>query len=178
MRRPPPPSDGEFAALVEASWGSLYRTAYLLVGQRRLAEDLVQDALARTYASWSKVRDVDAAPGYAHRVLVNTASSWFRKRSWREERPTDAVPEDLRAPGQEHDASLRPTVLGALDRLAPRQRAVVVLSFYEDLSVAQTAEALGISPGTVKSQTSDALSRLRDLLGDAVVPVTTGGPHD
>lgn len=172
MRRPP--DDQLFAELVEASWGSLYRTAYLLVGRRGEAEDLVQDALARTYASWSKVRDLDAAPGYAHRVLVNTATSWFRKRSWREERPTDVVPET----GLEHDASLRPTVLDALSRLAPRQRAVVVLRFYEDLSVAQTADALGISPGTVKSQTSDALDRLRDLLGDAIVPVTQGGSHD
>lgn len=174
MRREPAPSDELFAELVAASWGSLYRTAYLLVGQRGEAEDLVQDALARTYASWSKVRDLDAAPAYAHRVLLNTATSWFRKRSWREERPTDTLPER----SQDHDLSLRPTVLDALDRLAPRQRAVVVLRFYEDLSVAQTAEVLAISTGTVKSQTSDALVRLRHLLGDVVLPVTHGGHHD
>lgn len=174
MRRTPTPSDELFAELVAASWGSLYRTAYLLVGRRGEAEDLVQDALARTYASWSKVRDVDAAPAYAHRILLNTATSWFRKRSWREERPTDTLPET----GLDQDLSLRPTVIDALDRLAPRQRAVVVLRFYEDLSVAQTAEVLGVSTGTVKSQTSDALARLRHLLGDAVVPVPHGGPHD
>ncbi|HWM74684.1 MAG TPA: SigE family RNA polymerase sigma factor [Nocardioides sp.] len=168
------PSDGEFTQFAHATWASLYRTAYLLLGDRGEAEDLVQTALAKTYAAWPKVRDVHAAPGYARTVLVNTASSWFRKRSWRNERPTAVLPDLV----DEHDPSDRPALMSALAVLPPRQRAVVVLRYYEDLSVAQAASALGISEGTVKSQTSDALARLRTLLGDAVVPHTLGANHD
>ncbi|MBU1801855.1 SigE family RNA polymerase sigma factor [Nocardioides sp.] len=171
---PRPPSDAEFSELVQASWASLYRTAYLLLGDRAEAEDLVQTALAKTYASWSKVRTIEAAPGYARTTLINTASSWFRKKSWRNERPTQTLPEQ----GVTHDPSDRPAVIAALAQLPPRQRAVVVLRYYDDLSVASTAHALGITEGTVKSQTSDALARLRALLGDAVVPDTLGAHHD
>jgi RNA polymerase sigma-70 factor (sigma-E family) len=169
-----PPSDADYTELVVASWPALYRTAYLLLGDRAEAEDLVQTALAKTYASWGRVRDLDAAHGYARTTLVNTASSWFRKKSWRNERPTEVLPEA----GHEPDPSDRPAVIGALAQLPPRQRAVVVLRYYEDLTVAQTASALGVTEGTVKSQTSDALARLRLLLGDAVVPETLGAHHD
>ena len=171
MPRPTrPPTDEQFTELVHAAWPSLYRTAYLLLGDAAEAEDLVQTALAKTYASWGKVRDLAAAPGYARTTLVNTAASWFRRRSWRNERPTDAVPEGVTPPGP--DETDRPTLVAALAQLPPRQRAVVVLRYYEDLGVAATAAALGCSPGTVKSQTSDALAKLRLLLGDAVVPQT------
>ena len=168
------PSDGEFTEFAHASWASLYRTAYLMLGDAAEAEDLVQTALAKTYAAWPKVRDVKAAPGFARTVLVNTASSWFRKRSWRNERPTEALPDVV----EERDPSDRPAVMDALAALPPRQRAVIVLRYYEDLSVAQAASALDISEGTVKSQTSDALARLRTLLGDSVVPHSLGATHD
>ena len=171
---PRPPSDGEFTEFVHSSWSSLYRTAYLLLGDPAEAEDLVQTTLAKTYASWSKIREVEAAPGFARVVLVNTAASWFRKKSWRNERPTETLPEV----GHHSDPSDRPAIVAALGHLPPRQRAVIVLRYYEDLSVAQTASALGITDGTVKSQTSDALSKLRQLLGDAVVPHTLGATHD
>jgi RNA polymerase sigma-70 factor (sigma-E family) len=171
---PRSPSDGEFTEFAHASWASLYRTAYLLLGDAAEAEDLVQTALAKTYASWPKVRDVNAAPGYARTVLVNTASSWFRKRSWRNERPSATLPDLAR----EHDPSDRPALMSALAVLPPRQRAVIVLRYYEDLSVAQAATALDVTEGTVKSQTSDALARLRTLLGDAVVPDTLGASND
>ena len=171
---PRTPSDGEFTEFAHASWASLYRTAYLMLGDAAESEDLVQTALAKTYAAWPKVRDVNAAPGFARTVLVNTASSWFRKRSWRNERPTEALPDVV----EERDPSDRPAVMDALAALPPRQRAVIVLRYYEDLSVAQAATALGITEGTVKSQTSDALARLRTLLGDAVVPHTLGAHHD
>jgi len=165
------PTDAEFTEMVHGCWGSLYRTAYLLVGDHGLAEDLVQTALARTYASWSRVRSVEAGPAYARTTLVNTASEWFRKRSWRRELPT----EQLREPEvAQHDPSLRPTVVAALALLAPRQRAVVVLRYYEDLSVAETARTLGCSEGTVKSQTYDALAVLRTHLGESVVPLNIG----
>ncbi|WP_137295115.1 SigE family RNA polymerase sigma factor [Nocardioides dongxiaopingii] len=166
-----PPSDEDFTELVHAAWPSLYRTAYLLLGDRAEAEDLVQSALAKTYASWGRVRSLEAAPAYARTTLVNTATSWFRRRSWRNERPTETLP-DPGAVGS--DPSDRPALLAALAQLPPRQRAVVVLRYYDDLSVAETASALAISEGTVKSQTSDALTKLRALLGDDVLPQTNG----
>jgi RNA polymerase sigma-70 factor (sigma-E family) len=169
------PSDEEFAELVEAAWPGLYRTAYLLVGEHHLAEDLVQTALAKTYASWGKVREPAAAAGYARVVLANTASSWFRRRSWRNERPAAELPEP---PGGGSEPSDRPAVIAALLTLPPRQRAVVVLRYYADLSVREVADALGISEGTVKSQTSHALSTLRVRLGDEVVPLNEGARHD
>jgi RNA polymerase sigma-70 factor (sigma-E family) len=173
------PTDGEFTEFAHSSWASLYRTAYLMLGDAAEAEDLVQTALAKTYAAWPKVRDVNAAPGFARTVLVNTASSWFRKRSWRNERPTAELPDHAhRDHDDEHDPSDRPALMSALAALPPRQRAVVVLRYYEDLSVAQAASALGVTEGTVKSQTSDALARLRTLLGDAVVPQSLGVSHD
>ena len=169
-------SDEAFSEFVHGAWPGLYRTAYLLLGDAGLAEDLVQTALAKTYAAWPSIRDVRAAPGFARATMLNTASSWFRKRSWRNEIPMSTLPEGSHG----SDFSDRPAVLDALSHLPPRQRAVVVLRFYEDLSVAETAHALGVSDGTVKSQTSKALETLRRLLGDAVVPVsaTNGGIHD
>lgn len=171
---PRPPSDAEFTEFVHATWPRLYRTAHLLLGEHALAEDLVQTALAKTYGSWSKVRSLDAAPAYARTVLVNTATSWFRRRSWRNEHPTDQLPDS----GYDADPAERPAMSAALAQLPPRQRAVIVLRYYEDLSVADTATALGCSPGTVKSQTSEALAKLRTLLGEAVVPHTLGAQHE
>ena len=167
------PSDEDFTELVHGSWASLYRTAYLLVGDHALAEDLVQTSLAKTYAAWGRVREPSAATAYARTALVNTAMSWFRKKSWRAEHPTEHLPEV----GHESDPTDRPAVLTALATLPPRQRAVVVLRYYDDLTVAATAQALGCSEGTVKSQTFDALARLRVVLGDAVIPQTTGAPE-
>src|ERR1044072_6901984 len=139
------PTDGEFTEFAHASWASLYRTAYLLLGDPAEAEDLVQTTLAKTYASWSKVRDVNAAPGYARTVLVNPATSWFRRRSWRNEQPVEVVPDRVGLGVHEHDPSDRPALMSALAVLPPRQRAVIVLRFYEDLSVAQTASALDVT---------------------------------
>jgi RNA polymerase sigma-70 factor (sigma-E family) len=168
------PTDEEFAELVEAAWPALYRTAYLILGEHQLAEDLVQTALAKTYASWGRVREPAAARGYARVVLANTAASWFRKRSWRNELPSSELPEQPTG-GEPSD---RPAVLEALAILPPRQRAVVVLRYFDDLSVREVADALGISEGTVKSQTSAALDKLRVQLGDAVLPQETGARHD
>jgi RNA polymerase sigma-70 factor (sigma-E family) len=162
----PPPSDEEFTEFVDDAWPTLYRTAYLLVGDRGLAEDLVQTTLSKTYVSWGRIRDRRAAGVYARTVLVNTASSWFRRRSWSSEIATSDLPD---RPVVESDSD-RPLVLEALRALPPRQRAVVVLRFYEDLSVEQTATALGINAGTVKSQTSHAMAKLRSLLGESVIP--------
>jgi RNA polymerase sigma-70 factor (sigma-E family) len=170
MRR----GDDAFTEFVQASWPRLYRTAVLILGDREGAEDLVQTALAKTYAHWHRIRDLGAAHAYARTTLVNTAASWFRRKGWRNELATDVLPEVAEVA---HD-SQRVDLMAALRALTPRQRTVVVLRYFEDLSVAETATAMSCAEGTVKSQTSDALARLRIHLGDAVVSETTGAPHD
>ena len=164
------PTDADFAEFAAAAWRSLYRTAYLMVGNHAQAEDLVQTAMTNTYASWHRVRDLGAAQAYARTAVVRSATSWFRTRARHREHLTAELPETPYTA----DHSTRPVLLDALRGLPPRQRAVVVLRFYEDLSVAQVADALGCSQGTVKSQTSAALDKLRILLGDSVVPSTEG----
>jgi len=164
-------TDEAFAEFVQAAWPGLYRTAYLMLGDHQLAEDLVQASLAKTYASWRKIKEPAAAPAYARVVLANTAASWFRRRGWRNEHPTEVLPDA----GTEHDLTTRTAVVDALATLAPRQRAVVVLRYYDDLSVREVAHALGISEGTVKSQTSDALARLRDVLDEEAAAVSVPG---
>jgi RNA polymerase sigma-70 factor (sigma-E family) len=166
------PTDVEFTDFVNAHWSRLYRTAWLLVGDHGLAEDLVQTTMTKVYGSWHQVRDDRATGAYARTVLVNTASSWFRRRSWRREFSSAELPEQPR----EYDVSTRPDLARALDELPGRQRAVVVLRYYEDLDVAETARILGIAPGTVKSQTFHALAKLRVSLGEAFVP--EGALHD
>lgn len=166
--------DGAFSEFAQATWPNLYRTAYLMLGDHALAEDLAQTSLVKTYAAWPRIKELSAAPAYARRTLVNTAAGWFRTKGWRNELPTEAIPESTYAP----DPSTRPAVIEALASLPPRQRAVVVLRFFEDLTVADTAEALDCTPGTVKSQTYEAFAKLRTLLGDAVIPQSLGAHHD
>ena len=165
-------TDTEYADFVASAWGPLYRTAYLMVGNHALAEDLVQTALTNTYASWHKVRELDAAYAYARTAVVRSGASWFRSKVRLRERPTDRLPETPYSP----DPSTRPMLLEALALLPSRQRAVVVLRFYDDLSVAEVAHSLGCSEGTVKSQTYAALGKLRVALGDGVIPLTEGIP--
>lgn len=159
------PSDEQFTAFANHAWRPLYRTAYLLLGDHGGAEDLVQAALIKTYGAWHRIREPGAAHSYARTVLHNEARTLFRRSGWRRE----IVSGDLPDSGYETDPSDRPAALDALRLLPARQRAVVVLRFYEDLSVEQTAHALGCSAGTVKSQTSHALSKLRGLLGDSAL---------
>ena len=179
-----PPSDAEFTDFVEEAWPGLYRTAYLLVGDRGLAEDLVQTSLVKTYAAWAQVRERYAAKAYARTVLVNTATSWFRRRAWRAEvasSETDGSRDDRPHPAGrsvDGDGTDRVVLAQALAQLPPRQRAVVVLRFYDDLSVDQTAEVLGCAAGTVKSQTSHALGKLRSALGESFLTTAGGAHHD
>jgi RNA polymerase sigma-70 factor (sigma-E family) len=147
---------------------ALLRTAYLLTGDHGLAEDLLQTALAKCWFAWSRI---DGPPEpYVRRALATTYATWWRRR-WRGERPTGELPDrghpPATAPVEDRDALWR--ALGALPR---RQRAVVVLRYYEDLSEAETAAALGISTGTVKSQSAKALAALRR---DADLARTIGG---
>jgi RNA polymerase sigma-70 factor (sigma-E family) len=150
-----------FRDYVAARQRALLRTARMLTGNQHTAEDLVQAALERVWPRWSRiVRDGDP-DAYVRRVLVNTYSTWWR-RKWRSETPTSKLP-DVAAPDEFADADLADALRRLLPTLTPRQKAVVVLRFYEDLSEAATAEVLGCSVGTVKSQTSKALARLRTM---------------
>jgi len=148
-----------FEEYVAARQSALLRTAYLLTGNHHDAEDLVQVALMKVVPKWRRIRDDPDA--YVRRVLVNENISRWRGRRWREvshaEVPDSVVPE------------VEVSDLGAaLSTLAPRQRAVIVLRYFEDLSERQTADLLGISVGTVKSQARDALARLRVSVADEV----------
>lgn len=146
---------GTFEDFVVARSGSLLRTAYLLTQDSHLAEDLLQTSLAKAWRSWGRVEAYPEA--YVRKILVNTYATWWRRR-WNAEDPTADLPErqhDNEPTGDSYD------VQAALTRLPKRQRAVIVLRFFEDLSVAETARVLECSTGTVKSQTSKALARLR-----------------
>jgi RNA polymerase sigma-70 factor (sigma-E family) len=147
-----------FEEYVVARSAALLRTAYLLTGNRADAEDLLQTALAKTYLHWDRIRDREALDGYVRRTMANTQTSFWRRK--RPESSYDEVPE--RAGRDAHaDADLHDALWSALARIGRRQRAVLVLRYYEDLSEAETAAVLGISVGTVKSATSRALVALR-----------------
>lgn len=141
----------EFVALRS---GALLRTAYLLTRDHALAEDLLQTALTKAWFAWGRIAG-NPEP-YVCKIIVNTYATWWR-RKWHGEHPTDVLPERAVASADEPDTDL----WAAMARLAPRQRAVVVLRYFEDLTEAQTAAVLGCSVGTVKSQTSKAFARLR-----------------
>ena len=148
-----PAAVATFDEFVAARSRALLRTAYLLTHDHALAEDLLQTALTKAWFAWKRI---DGAPEpYVRKILVNTYASWWR-RKWSGEHPTDQLPE------HPVDEETEPTDLwAAMERLPRRMRAVVVLRYFEDLTEAQTAEVLGCSIGTVKSQTSRALSKLR-----------------
>ncbi|MGI5213265.1 SigE family RNA polymerase sigma factor [Plantactinospora sp. CA-290183] len=175
--------EDEFREFVAARSAALLRTAYLLAGDWATAEDLLQTALTKTYLAWKRLGEIEAVEPYARRVLINTATSWWRRR-WHGERPTEVLPERA-APDQIEEQLERDRLWRHVRTLPVRQRAVLVLRFYEDLTEAQTAAMLNISPGTVKSQTSRALGTLRRRLAaeaastapgeDAPVPVPLGG---
>lgn len=152
----------EFREFVTARSGALLRTAYLLAGDWSTAEDLLQTALTKTYLAWKRLGQIEAIEPYARRVLVNTATSWWRRR-WHGERPTEFLPETA-APDRLDEQLDRDVLWKHVKALPARQRAVLVLRFYEDMSEAQTAAMLDISAGTVKSQTSRALGTLRKRL--------------
>nr|MDT0658224.1 SigE family RNA polymerase sigma factor [Micromonospora sp. DSM 115978] len=155
--------EDEFREFVAARSPSLLRTAYLLVGDWATAEDLLQTALTKTYLAWKRLGRIEAVEPYTRRVLVNTATSWWRRR-WHGERPTEVLPERA-VPDQIDEQLERDALWKHLRALPARQRAVLVLRYYEDLSEAQTAATLNISTGTVKSQTFRALNTLRKRLG-------------
>ena len=151
--------DDEYTAYVVAARPRLYRAAYLLCGSHHQAEDLVATALAKLYTAWPRARRADAVDAYARRVLVNTHTDETR-RPWRRERPSEPLVLDRPTEDTPSDEDL----WHALRGLPPGQRRVVVLRHYWGLSVEETAADLGISAGTVKSQTSAALAALRRVI--------------
>ena len=154
----------DFRSYVAARSPALLRTAYALTGNRADAEDLLQTALARTYLAWERIREREAADGYVRQVMLNTRTSWWRKRKV-DEHPTGELPERPAGRDATADADLHDALWTALAGLPKRQRAMVVLRYYEDLSEAETAAVMGVSVGTVKSATSRALAKLRETSG-------------
>ncbi len=161
--------EDSFHAFVAARRGALLRSAYLLTGDHHAAEDLVQTALYKTALHWRRVVAAGDPEPYVRRVLYNEfVSAWRRRRHLREVSELEIVaPEGAAAPAGSDD---RVVLRAALARLTPKQRAVLVLRYFDDLTEVQAAAVLGCSPGTVKSQTRHALERLRvlapDLLAD------------
>ncbi|MET8351758.1 MULTISPECIES: SigE family RNA polymerase sigma factor [unclassified Micromonospora] len=144
---------------------ALSRTAYLLTGDHQLAEDLVQTALARTYRHWRRIRDGDPE-AYVRRVMYHQQVSWWRRRRLTER--LQAEPTEQAGADHSDTTALRLTLTAALRHLTPRQRAVIVLRYYEDLTEAQVAEMLGCSIGTVKRHAHDAIRRLRAVAPELV----------
>ncbi|MGW7680633.1 SigE family RNA polymerase sigma factor [Kribbella sp. NPDC054772] len=152
-------STDEFEEFARASVGRLYRTAWLLVGDRHHAEDLVQDTLANLLKVWHRVENPGA---YARTAMVRTYISQRRRKSW-SERPTETLPEVVERAG---DPELRLALQSALSELAPLDRAVLVLRFFEDRSVEQVALDLGKNTSAITTRTARALDRLRAVLGE------------
>ncbi|WP_427921123.1 SigE family RNA polymerase sigma factor [Streptomyces sp. cg40] len=159
----------DFDDFARSRQAHLRRSAHLLCGDWHLAEDLTQTALAKLYAVWRRVRQLESPDGYARRVLYRTFIDETRRRRWWERTGSGALQEDMvaPAPAPASDPDLRLTLLDALRQLPPRGRAVLVLRFWEDQSVEATAAALGCSVGTVKSQTSRGLGTLRHILAES-----------
>jgi RNA polymerase sigma-70 factor (sigma-E family) len=155
----------DFESWMAARQGRLLRTAYLLTGDVHAAEDLVQTALAKLYLAWDRVSDAPSVDAYARKIIVNEHTSTWR-RLWRHrEVVSDTRSYDVPTAGAEYDG-VTDALWTAVRALPERQRAVVVLRYYEQLSEKEAADALGVTVGTVKSQASRALDTLRVALGD------------
>jgi len=161
--------DASFLDFVSTRRTRLRATAYLMCGDWHRADDVLQEALIRLYVAWPRVADSSALPAYARRTVINTALNLARKAS------SGEIPvAEVRDQATEVDpVDARMDIVSALGRLGPRQRACVVLRYFEDLSVADVAELLGCRQGTVKSQTARALDTLRTILGEDLA-VTEG----
>lgn len=159
---------------VQARGPALWRAAWLLTGDSARAEDLVQTALAKCWKHFDRVSRTGSFEAYVRRTLVTTHASWWRRR-WRGEVATADLPESV-AVGA--DADEAHDVRRALSALSPRQRAVIVLRYFEDLTEAQTADTLGVSLGAVKAHHSRAIAKLREsrLLDSFAEEGTHDGP--
>jgi RNA polymerase sigma-70 factor (sigma-E family) len=160
-----------YADFVDASFGRLFRTAYLLVGDHQLAQDLLQESLVKTYVAWPRLRDVSKAEAYTRRTIVTVCISWRRRRSFHE-LPLAVLPE-IMVPDESDAVAARDELWSQLQALPPGQRVAVTLRYCEDLSEAQTAELMGCSVGMVKRQVASALTKLRIRMGPRFAAPTT-----
>lgn len=165
----------DFEEYVRSRQESLLRSARRLVPDPVDAQDLVQTALARTFPRWELIADKGLADAYMRRVMINTRTEWWRSRKL-EEVPTENLPDASIDDGTEQHAD-RAMLLSALRVLAPKQRQVVVLRHWEQMSTEETARALGMSTGTVKSTLHRALARLREELERNAFGRGSGGPQ-
>ncbi|HEX4224995.1 MAG TPA: SigE family RNA polymerase sigma factor [Pseudonocardiaceae bacterium] len=154
--------DREFAEFAQTRSTALRRTAFLLCGDWQRAEDIVQTALVKLYVAWHRVQRDGNIDGYVRTILTRTAIDEFRRAHRRREQLVDDPPE---LPSWQQDSDNAIDVQRVLDQLPSGQRAVIVLRYWEDLSITETAQTLRISEGTVKSQTAKALASMRKLLG-------------
>jgi RNA polymerase sigma-70 factor (sigma-E family) len=155
-----PGRDHEFAEFVDGRFTALQRFGYLLTGEWHLAEDLVQTSLTKVWFRRGSLRSGNALESYTRTVMVNTSTQWWR-RKWRGETPTEMLPEP-HAPEQYGDVDNRDLLLRALATLPRRTRATLVLRYFEDLPEAEIAQIMGCSIGTVKSNVSRGLAKLRE----------------
>jgi RNA polymerase sigma-70 factor (sigma-E family) len=161
--------DANFREFVLRRGPALSRVAYLLTGDHQLAEDLLQTALTRSVPRWSRLVAAGNPEAYVRRIMINERTTWWRRGRYERTGRLDVTADltGIAAGTDEADrVALRASLLAALSWLTRRQRAVLVLRYFADLSVEDTARALGCSAGTVKSTTSDALSRLREATTD------------
>ena len=163
-------AEAEFVELATARSAALFRTALLLTGDWHAAEDLVQETLGKLYASWPRVARSSDPAAYARTTLLRSFLSSRRRRS-SGERPRADVDPGERLDG---DVALRVTLLAALARLEPQDRAVLVLRYWEDLDTGATAELLGCSVAAVRTRSRRALLRLRDAVGGDLAALLTG----
>jgi RNA polymerase sigma-70 factor (sigma-E family) len=161
--------DADFTAYLQARQARLLSTAYLLTGDQHQAEDLLQTSLAKLYLAWDRVRDRDSVDAYVRRIMVNENNSMWRRPWKRRELSTGELP-DANPVHDAYDEGLGAAVWEVVQTLPRKARAVVVLRYYEQLSEAETADVLGISVGTVKSQASRALAALRERTPEDLRP--------
>ncbi|WP_316528483.1 SigE family RNA polymerase sigma factor [Kitasatospora brasiliensis] len=153
--------EADFEAFAATRWRRLVRTAYLLTGDHHEAEDVVQATFAKVFRNWSRISRLDEPDAYVHRALVNNNLSRHRRRRVRQ-LLVPVLPDRAHgADGGQREVEERSALLQALAELPQRQRAVVVLRYWEDMSERQVADVLGCSPGNVKSQASRGLAKLR-----------------
>jgi RNA polymerase sigma-70 factor (sigma-E family) len=167
-------SEREFADYFRARRETVRRTAYMMCGDWHKADDHAQAAFVALHRNWRKIRDPRAVDGWMRRTLTRSVIDESR-RPWRRERSTAEHTDVLAIPPAADAMATRQVLVDGLRTVPPRQRAVLVLRFFEGLDVAETAKAMGCSEGTVKSQTARGLEALRSSLGDALDDLRTAG---
>lgn len=156
-------NDDEFEAFVAARFGQLRRVSFLVVRDWQYAEDIVQAALMNVYSAWPRLERQGSLEAYARRAVINASISWMRKP--RRDVPSESVPDVAESAASISRAGrLDEDLVAALKQVTPAQAAIIALRYVDDMSVAEVADLLGISEGTVKSQSSRGLAKLKNLM--------------